>query len=112
MEYAYELENQFYCLSYDKVKNIIEYAKEKKGKEIIINDKFYNIIVNDIPKIKKYKSLEDIYEFKGRTFKLMTDLHIEIINSIIKLYMMSKQYNNSHFIYSFRYWLLFKIFFI
>ena len=30
MEYAYKLENQFYCLSYDKVKNIIEYAKKKR----------------------------------------------------------------------------------
>ena len=100
MEYAYEIETEFYCLSYDKVKSIIAKCEEKKGKEIIINDKFYNLLVNDLYKIKKYKSLEDIYEVRGKSFKLVNDLHKELINSIIKLYMLSKQYNNSHFIYS------------
>ena len=60
MEYACEIETQFYCLNYGKLKNIIEKCKEKKGSEIIINDKFYNLLVNDLHKIKKYKSIEDI----------------------------------------------------
>ena len=79
MEYANEIENPLYCLSFGKIKKIIEYAKENKGKEIVINDKFYNLVVNDIKKIKKYESLEDIYKVKGRTFKLLTDLHIELL---------------------------------
>ena len=42
MEYAYEIETEFYCLSYDKVKNIIAKCEGKKGKEIIIMINFIN----------------------------------------------------------------------
>ena len=99
-EFSSGLRTTFYTLSFEKVKNIIENLKNENEKTFIISDKFYNLVVNNEKKIKNLNRSEDIYEVKGKLFLDLIDLQIEIIISIIRIFMLSEEFNFDYMTYS------------
>ena len=101
-ELSFHLKTTFYTLSFIEVKNIIEGSKKKEN-ECLISDTFYDLVVNNK---KKYEQMNHYYNYKSfqeiyKIFLELGDLHVEIIISLINIYIYSKKINIDNLTYSF-----------